>query len=122
MSVDGLQDNEETNDTWSNHSLSLQECDVIVTNLEPSTVQLLNTINDGLLSVSDSHIHLVKQNGLWKLLRTYELSVGDSLVNEDGIEVEITKIGLVNGTSVIYDLGVEENDLYIANGILTHNK
>jgi hypothetical protein len=37
---------------------------------------------------------------VWRL-RTYELSVGDSLVNEHGIEVEITKIGLVNGTSVM---------------------
>ena len=75
------------------------------------------------MNVSDSHIHLVKQNSEWKLLRTFELKVGDFLSDEFGNEIEIYNISLLNGKLLtIYDLGVEDNDLYIANGVLTHNK
>jgi hypothetical protein len=120
--VAGLKDNEENNETWRSESLTLTDCEVEVVKCEPSEVQLLNSINEGLLKISDSHIHLVKKDAEWRLLRTYELSIGDFMVDEFGNEVEITSIGLLNGGFTIYDLGVEENDLYIANGILTHNK
>lgn len=120
--VAGLKDNEENNETWRSESLTFTDCEVEVVKCEPSEVQLLNNINKGLLKISDSHIHLVKKGAEWRLLRTYELSIGDFLVDEFGNEIEITSIGLLNGGFTIYDLGVEENDLYIANGILTHNK
>jgi intein/homing endonuclease len=31
-------------------------------------------------------------------------------------------ISILEGEFTVYDLGVEDNDLYIANGVLTHNK
>jgi hypothetical protein len=31
-------------------------------------------------------------------------------------------ITILEGEFTVYDLGVEDNDLYIANGVLTHNK
>jgi hypothetical protein len=43
------------------------------------------------------------------------------LTDEFGNEIEIYKIEILSGELTIYDLGVEDNDLYIANGILTHN-
>jgi intein/homing endonuclease len=46
--------------------------------------------------------------------RTIELSVGDYLVDEFGTEIEIFNI-ILEG-EFVYDLGVEDNDLYIANG------
>jgi intein/homing endonuclease len=49
-----------------------------------------------------------------------ELSVGDYL-NEFGTEIEIFNITILEGEFTVYDLGVEDNDLYIANGVL-HNK
>jgi intein/homing endonuclease len=42
------------------------------------------------------------------------------LTDEFGNEIEIYKIEILSGELTIYDLGVEDNDLYIANGILTH--
>jgi intein/homing endonuclease len=54
--------------------------------------------------------------------RTIELSVGDYLVDEFGTEIEIFSITILEGEFTVYDLGVEDNDLYIANGVLTHNK
>jgi intein/homing endonuclease len=54
--------------------------------------------------------------------RTIELSVGDYLVDEFGTEIEIFNITILEGEFTVYDLGVEDNDLYIANGVLTHNK
>jgi intein/homing endonuclease len=51
--------------------------------------------------------------------RTIELSVGDYLVDEFGTEIEIFNT-ILEGEFIVYDLGVEDNDLYIANGVLTH--
>jgi hypothetical protein len=53
--------------------LTLIDCEVEVVKIIPINVSSVNNINDGLLNVSDSHIHLVKQNGEWRLLRTFEL-------------------------------------------------
>jgi intein/homing endonuclease len=46
--------------------------------------------------------------------RTIELSVGDYLVDEFGTEIEIFNITILEGEFIVYDLGVEDNDLYIA--------
>jgi intein/homing endonuclease len=34
-------------------------------------------------------------------------------------EIEIFNITILEGEFIVYDLGVEDNDLYIANGVLT---
>lgn len=122
LSVEGLLADETTNETWTSDLLILAPCEVSVIKCEMSSTLFVKKINDGLLTVTDSHVHLAKQQGQWGLARTSELSVGDSLVNEFGVEVEITNIESVYGEVRVYDLGVEDNDLYIANGILTHNK
>jgi subtilisin-like proprotein convertase family protein len=119
-SVGGLNENEDNNETWRSELLTLIDCEVEVVKIIPINVSSVNNINDGLLNVSDSHIHLVKQNGEWRLLRTFELKIGDFLTDEFGNEIEIYKIEILSGELTIYDLGVEDNDLYIANGILTH--
>jgi intein/homing endonuclease len=38
------------------------------------------------------------------------------------LEPKIFNITILEGEFTVYDLGVEDNDLYIANGVLTHNK
>jgi hypothetical protein len=82
--VDSLTtDNVDTSD-W-NTELILSDDIVTVTNNEPSNVTYVNSINDGLLVVTDSHIHLVKHNNM-VTKRTIELSVGDYLVDEFGTE------------------------------------
>jgi hypothetical protein len=47
------------------------DCEVEVVKIIPINVSSVNNINDGLLN-GDSHIHLVKQNGEWRLLRTFD--------------------------------------------------
>jgi intein/homing endonuclease len=47
--------------------------------------------------------------------------VGDYLIKEDGTEVEIISKILETGYYTVYKLDVEENDLFIANGLITHN-
>jgi hypothetical protein len=91
-SVGGLSENEDNNDTWRSEFLTLTDCQVSVVKITSTNVLLVSSINDGLLNVSDSHIHLVKQNSEWKLLRTFELKVGDFLSDEFGNEIEIYNI------------------------------
>jgi hypothetical protein len=57
-SVGGLNENEDNNETWRSELLTLIDCEVEV-KIIPINVSSVNNINDGLLNVSDSHIHLV---------------------------------------------------------------
>jgi hypothetical protein len=75
--VDSLTtDNVDTSD-WNTNELILSDDIVTVTNNEPSNVTYVNSINDGLLVVTDSHIHLVKHNNTWSLkeLLNYRLVI-----------------------------------------------
>jgi intein/homing endonuclease len=47
--------------------------------------------------------------------------VGDYLSDKDGNEILIESIEILTGEFTVFNLDVEENDLYVANGILTHN-
>jgi intein/homing endonuclease len=47
--------------------------------------------------------------------------IGDYLSDKNGEEILIESIEILTGEFTVFNLDVEENDLYIANGILTHN-
>lgn len=72
------------------------------------------------LKSSDSHLHIVGRDGIWKIRKTTELKIGDIFVTSDNKEVEINEIEEF-GTDDVYMLTVSGNHLYYANGILTHN-
>jgi intein/homing endonuclease len=99
----------------------LTDDNVKVVSNRSQTVSEVYSINDGKLFTSWDHNHLFKHNGIWKVDKTVNLEVGDSLIDETGKEIIINNIIVMSGQFIVYKLDVEENDLYIANGILTHN-
>ena len=107
--------------TWSTSSIVLTDENVRVVSNRSQTVSEVYSINDGKLFTSWDHNHLFKHNGIWKVGKTVNLEVGDSLIDESGKEIIINNMVKMTGQFIVYKLDVEENDLYIANGILTHN-
>jgi hypothetical protein len=59
---------------------------------------------------------------LWQIGYATNIKIGDMLLGEDGKEIEINSIVETKGQYIVYRVDVEENDMFIANGILTHNK
>jgi hypothetical protein len=106
---------------WNSSNIELSNEDVHVTSIQTHNVNTVLSFNDGKLFTSKDHLHLFKSNGIWKISYAIDLKIGDFLLGEDGKEIEIASIVETKGNYIVYKLDVEENDLFIANGILTHN-
>jgi hypothetical protein len=79
-------------------------------------------INDGLLKTTEDHLHMIKRDGLWQVKNTSELQIGDIFLNINDEEIEITSLVLDSiNTYKVFKVDVEPNDVFYANGILTHN-
>jgi hypothetical protein len=79
-------------------------------------------INDGLLKTTEEHLHVIKRDGLWQVKNTNELQIGDVFLNINDEEIEITSLVLDSvNTYKVWKVDVEPNDVFYANGILTHN-
>lgn len=92
--------------------------DAIVTLLQ-GVMSAVQSINDGLLVATASHVHYVKRADEW--IATPTIQVGDFLLDSDSNEVEIVSIVPQEEPELVYVLEVTGNHLYYANGILTHN-
>jgi len=80
-------------------------------------------INNGIFKTTDSHLHIVKRDGLWQIKKAGELQIGDIFLTINNEEIEITSLVLDDvNTYRVFRIDVEPNDVYYANGILTHNK
>jgi hypothetical protein len=106
---------------WNSSNIELSNEDVYVKSVQTHHVNVVLSFNDGKLFTSKDHLHLFKSNGIWKISVAVDLKIGDFLLGEDGKEIEIASIVETKGQYIVYKLDVEENDLFIANGILTHN-
>jgi hypothetical protein len=106
---------------WSSESITLSSELTQITAVTGYPRASATYINNGLLKASPSHQHIVKKNGVWTVAVTTDLQVGDSLINENGQEILIESLSEVNGSFVVYKIDVEQNDTFIADGIVTHN-
>ena len=72
-------------------------------------------------TASWDHTNMLKRNGTWMFRQSMFLMLGDIMLDSTGIERTLLKCELEKGTFTTYHLDVEDNDMYIANDILTHN-
>ena len=79
-------------------------------------------INNGLLTTSDSHINVIKRDGIWSLKTSNELLVGDILIDINKNEIKITSVNILYKSQQVYNITVDKEHMYFANNILTHNK
>jgi intein/homing endonuclease len=59
---------------------------------------------------------------VWYIKTTSELNVGDVLLDIDNTEFEITSLVIITEQTTVYDVNVNNSNLYFANNVLTHNK
>ena len=107
---------------WAVNELILTKGTAVITKNKRYQVSEVYSINNGMLVTTSTHNHLFKQNDTWNIKTTSYLMVGDYLSDKNGKEILIESIEIFTGEFTVFDLDVEENDLYIANDILTHNK
>lgn len=125
----GLSDDEYSEDfyEWSTDSLEATPKDVTVVNVVYSFAQRYYSINDGELTATGEHPFLVKDvvSGDYKFKETIQIENGDKLIKKgtSGIEeIEVTSKEVITETTEIVSIDVEEQDTYLANGYITHNK
>ena len=107
---------------WSQTNPTLSNTSATVTQNTEHIVNSILSFNDGLLVSSEDHIHVVKRNSVWSVMKASDILVGDSFVNQNGSDQVINSIVKSNGVFEVYKLDVESNDVYIANGTITHNR
>ena len=113
-------DNYETLSGWSQSNPVLSTTTAELINITPYTVSEVYNLNDGLLTSSGTHLHIIKRGGNWSVIKAMNIVEGDILMSTTG-EITITSIVVDNTSTVVYKLDVETNDTFIANGIVTHN-
>jgi hypothetical protein len=82
------------------------------------------SLNDGLIKATETHPLYVWDNeiGKYKFKNVGDILPGDRLVMQDETEVEVTNIEIVTDDVEIVTVNVEEADVYISNGLISHNK
>jgi hypothetical protein len=97
--------------------------DDTLTGIRKFTVQGIVDINNGLVKTTEDHIHVVKRDGVWRLLKASALVLGDILYHLTQGEITITSlVDDMDTQYTVYSLDVEPNDTFFVNGILTHNR
>lgn len=125
FSIGGLgEDSDGTFLNWSSDSLSTTPKDVTIVNLTYSFASRYYDVNNGEVTATAEHPMLVKDSisGNYIFKEMFNLVVGDKLIKGDGTEVSITSIEAVQKTTEIVSIDVEEEDTYMVNGYITHNK
>lgn len=112
----------ETLSLWSEINPTLSSTSAIVSGNIEKIVNSILIFNNGVLTSSKDHLHVVKRDSVWSVMRADEILIGDSFINQDGSDQIINSIVENTGSFKVYKLDVESNDIYIANGIITHNK
>jgi hypothetical protein len=108
--------------SWSSDTLNYVSSTSTVINFATYQFDSVVNINNGRLIATDSHNHVVKQNGVWYIRTTSELNVGDILLDIDNTEFKITSLITITEPTTVYDVDVNNSNLYFANNVLTHNK
>jgi hypothetical protein len=108
--------------SWSSDTLNYVDSTSTVISVTIYEFDSVVNINNGRLIATDTHNHVVKQNGIWYIRTTSELNVGDVLLDIDNTEFEITSLVIITEPTTVYDVDVSDSNLYFANNVLTHNK
>ena len=112
---------------WSTSELGEVARDVTITNLTYSFASRYYDVNNGEITGTADHPMLVKDStdGLFRFKELHNLVNGDKLIKQNGNtldEIEVTSVTTTDSTVEIVSIDVEEQDTYLVNGYVTHNK
>ena len=112
---------------WATTELGEELKEVEVKGIVYSFSSKYYDINNGGITATSEHPLLVKdsEDGKYRFKEIFRVTTDDKLVKEEGgvlIEKDITSIELINKTTEIVSIDVEDVDTYLVNGYVTHNK
>lgn len=121
--IEGLPLDSDTNEvltTWNTNEIvgNLSQTTIVNIVAKPSDKTIL--INN-LLRTTEYHRHLVKHPTGWRFIQSKDVQVGQFLLDINNNEIEVTSVDTIEETVTIYQMDVENIDLFYAEGILTHN-
>ena len=111
-------------DVLTNWSHSNPKIETGLTQVVKKTGYWKNSIynfNSGLLRSSKDHMHFIKRGDSYRFIESALVQVGDFLIDKDNNLIEITSATKTHGNFQVWKIDVESLDMYIANGIVTHN-
>jgi hypothetical protein len=125
--LSGLGEQEGDYLNWETDSLGEGEVTVTVKDVVFSFAERYYDVNNGLIKATFEHPFLVKDSvdGQFRFKRISDLQESDVLFrySESGLEeTPITSIEVVEETVEIVSIDVEPQDVYLANGFVSHNK
>jgi hypothetical protein len=109
---------------WYKDEVSGTAQNVIISDLTFNFASGYYSINNGLIQTTGTHPLYVFDNEIqkYKFKNVENILIGDKLVMENDVEVEVTNIEQVTSDVEIVTINVEESDVYLANGVVSHNK
>ena len=120
LTIEGLDTSEDAYKTWSTEQINTTPSTSTVIAIYPDNYTSYYRINN-LLNITFEHPVLVKQDNEYSFKEVSALRVGDHLLNKDGEWIEILTKELITEAVNVYNINVESQDTYFANGILIHN-
>jgi hypothetical protein len=106
--------------TWNTATLTGTESTATIVSITPVQVTEIVVINN-LLKTTSNHKHLVKHDGIWSFVSASNVVVGDTMIDINNVEVEITSVETQQVEKMVYKMDVETLDVFYAENILTHN-
>lgn len=79
------------------------------------------SINGGFIKATWEHPFLIKRQGLYMFVRAQNIVLGDVMIRQDFFEVEVNSMERIDEPTMVYNIDIEDIDVYIANGMITHN-
>ena len=109
---------------YLSNTLSGDSKNVVVRDITFNFAEGYFSLNNGLINATETHPLYVYDNeiGKYKFKNVGEILPGDKLIMQDESEVEITNIEIVTADVEIVTLNVENADVFLSNGLISHNK
>jgi hypothetical protein len=124
---DETQDSESDQLEWRfyhSETLSGSAQNVVVSDITFNFAGAYYSLNNGVIDATETHPLYVWDNeiGKYKFKIVGDILPGDRLIKADGSEEEIYDVAIVREDVEIATVNVENADVYISNGLISHNK
>lgn len=124
---DESQDSESDQVEWRfyhSETLSGSAQNVVVSDITFNFAGAYYSLNNGVIDATETHPLYVWDNeiGKYKFKNVGDILPGDRLIKADGSEEEIYDVAIVREDVEIATVNVENADVYISNGVISHNK
>jgi len=124
---DESQDPESDQIEWRFHHLdtiSGSAQNVTVSDITFNFASAYYSINNGVIETTETHPLYVWDNEIskYKFKNVGDILPGDKLVKADGTEEEVYDVAIVREDIEIATVNVENADVYLSNGLISHNK